>query len=302
MRVSLLPAAIFLVIGVLLGSFFTPYLSREDRDSGAQSQGQWRMKLQALTDQDIAEYYRLKTLEERYKKADEILGKIMVIFLADLGLKVAPETIEQTKLKLIDVPYVGTSEGMRSANPVEGAANPTTATGADSSNAWKWIAAEKSRELIRSDREAPGFLEKVKIENLDEALKSSALFGNRTQILEMLQGRFSGMAHVTYDQKSRDWAVELFLDAKVVEGRLQGVARAKMSENGKEFSNSSDGGDMTSYREFTTGSDAVLIKVSPSVAFQVYYLKAMNSLVGNVYRRTTEDEAYQYIGTLNLKR
>ena len=35
---------------------------------------------------DIEEYLRLKTMEEKYQKAEEILGKILLIFFADLDI------------------------------------------------------------------------------------------------------------------------------------------------------------------------------------------------------------------------
>lgn len=295
---------LLLAIGTVLGFFVLPQFMRRPVEQSLEVRPEynpaWREKLQNLTDQDLTEYYRLKSLEERYKKADEILGKIMVIFLADLGLHVSHEAAEHMKSNLIAAPHVSEATTKTSGHadeaPVVNESAPTNA------NLWGWVAAEKSRELLRSDREVPGFLEKVKIANLDEAMKSSVLFDNRTGSLDSLKGRFSGIAHVTYNEKARDWTVDLFLDASVVGGRLQGVARAKIFENGKEFSNSSDKGDMASYREFTSGSEATIIKVSPTIALQVYYIKSTDSLVGNMYLRATEDEPYRHIGTLNLKR
>lgn len=64
------------------------------------SQGELRAKqeLIELTQKDFEEYQNLKSLEDRYKKADEILGKIMTVFLADLGLRLGYKPVSAAEL------------------------------------------------------------------------------------------------------------------------------------------------------------------------------------------------------------
>ena len=50
-----------------------------------------RRKLGALTDTDIEDYLKLKSNEAKFAKAEEILGKAILIYLADLGLRVSPQ-------------------------------------------------------------------------------------------------------------------------------------------------------------------------------------------------------------------
>jgi len=45
-----------------------------------------KRKFEALAQVDYEDYLKLKTDAEKYKKADEILGKIMAVFIADLGI------------------------------------------------------------------------------------------------------------------------------------------------------------------------------------------------------------------------
>jgi hypothetical protein len=48
-----------------------------------------RAKLASLTDGELEDYQRLRTLREKYEKADELLGKVLLVLIADLGLKVS---------------------------------------------------------------------------------------------------------------------------------------------------------------------------------------------------------------------
>lgn len=84
MRRLLLTLLIF-AAGALAGSW---YNSRSHLEIAVPSSlnPELLAKFQELTAADLEEYYRLKTAEDKYKKADEILGKVMAIFLADLGL------------------------------------------------------------------------------------------------------------------------------------------------------------------------------------------------------------------------
>jgi len=58
---------------------------------------QFKGKLTELTEIDFDEYLRLKNMEEKYRKADEILGKAILLFLADLGLKISEDKVAFAK-------------------------------------------------------------------------------------------------------------------------------------------------------------------------------------------------------------
>jgi hypothetical protein len=48
-----------------------------------------KTRLRELTEREFAEYLELKGLRERYEKADELLGKVLLVLIADLGLRVS---------------------------------------------------------------------------------------------------------------------------------------------------------------------------------------------------------------------
>ena len=61
------------------------------------------LKLKTLTDNELQEYISLKNTKEKYQKADELIGKMFKILLADLALNLSPPQrnwVEADKEKL----------------------------------------------------------------------------------------------------------------------------------------------------------------------------------------------------------
>ena len=57
-------------------------------------------KFSDLDKVDIEEYLQLKTQKEKYEKADEILTKIMKIFLVNLGLRISQDRVKSVETHL----------------------------------------------------------------------------------------------------------------------------------------------------------------------------------------------------------
>ena len=54
-----------------------------------------KQKFEAIAHADYEDYLQLKSESEKAKKADEILGKIMAIFMADLGIHLKEKQVAQ---------------------------------------------------------------------------------------------------------------------------------------------------------------------------------------------------------------
>src|SRR6185436_1827882 len=65
-----------------------------------------RGKFEKITEQDIDEYIHLKDMKAKYEKADEIFGKILNIFLLDLGLRMSAKQINDLKSAPPPKPFV----------------------------------------------------------------------------------------------------------------------------------------------------------------------------------------------------
>lgn len=289
-------AVICLAVGIGVGKF---YLASPKMEIAANTEtDSLKAKLQELTDSDIAEYYRLRTLEERYKKADEILAKIMQIFLVDLGLrstKVDAAKAQQVPVAAADKKVDPPASSVQKIEPT-----PTTVTVAKPARAW--LAAESNLRTVRTDREIVEFLEKAKIGNFDDEIKSGQTYANANNDIEFLNGRFTGIADVMVGERATNWGVDLRISMHIDNGVAKGSTRFRLMERGKVFSNSRGDGDIRDLREFASGSTAVLLRASPGTYFQLYALNDRTTLVGNVYRRPSDELPFTYIGTVRLRK
>jgi hypothetical protein len=292
-----------LILGTLLGFFLKGFFLVPAQPQIQPSPGsRIKEKIQALSDQEIAEYYALKNDAERLKKADEILAKMMTIFLHDLGIKLFQNTNEKSKNNLNSSDVQPPKDGQISLSDLKNkmALTQNQMTPVGSIADWKNV--EKSRHYIKTEKERADFLGKVQIPDFDDALKQSSVFANKTGYISLLQGRFTGKADVKLNEKYLSWDIEMSINGTLEKGSFEGKSSIKLSRDGKVFSDSSGNGTLRAFREFNSDSDAILMRAGPDVYFQVYFLKDNDSLVGNVYYREEEDDPYKKIGTLQLRR
>lgn len=93
------------------------------------------------------------------------------------------------------------------------------------------------------------------------------------------------------------------LEAQMEGENLKGKHSLKLAdETGKVFSNSSGNGKLDSYKEFSSNSEAILVKASPTIYFQLYFLKQLDMFAGNIYHRDSDELPYSRIGTVHLHR
>jgi len=239
-------------------------------------------------------------MEEKYLKADEILGKIMVIFLADLGLRVSQSA--QTSAK--QPPLVSDQRCAPPASALAPVISAAPMISPKENDAKRWASQEAKLLNLRYEQSVPALLRRLKIDDLDSSIKTSQAFSNKGGVLASLNGSFEGRSNVSFDDKKRSWYIHIEL-AGTMEGKekLSGNLKIRLLENGKVFSNSSNSGSIVAFREFLGGeSQAILAKVSDGLYFQLYYLKELDQLAGNIYRRSSDVGNFEHIGSMSLKR
>jgi len=285
--------------------FFTGYyfghrqLAPSLTESNACNATQLTDQFRHLTENEISEYYELKTMEERYKKADEILAKIMTIFMAEFGLRLSDRALVASRIS-VDLPSASCSAPITPSDPdgqrrVESKPQPPAEEVARAPVTAEELARLRTPKLVKA------FLDKNKIENLSQTIAASKSFSNVSGLVELIQGRFVGPAHVVEGEKPVEWEVRVFLNAPLREGKLDGASEIVIAKAGVAFSTSRGEGSVEEWREGGSGGMELFIKASPNVYFQIYYLKASDSFIGNVYRRGST-EAFAHIGNVNLYR
>ncbi|MGZ3732050.1 MAG: hypothetical protein ACXVCG_22710 [Bdellovibrionota bacterium] len=252
-------------------------------------------KFQELTAADLEEYYRLKTAEDKYLKADEILGKVMAIFLADLGLHASQNAISASR---------SPPPSLHPLPPPEPRAIPLPAP--------KMVSlSERNRALFRTEQqlensrdvydESP-LLRRLKLDDFNEQLRAATRFTNPRGILSSIVGQFAGQAAVTTSGRRHNWDVTLEFQGTYGGGKGNGSSRVRMREGGKEFSDFSLRGDFPGVRQLNGDPMAILVQANSNTYFQLYYVHDLDQLTGNVYQTGTGAPDFSYVGVISLRR
>ena len=114
-------------------------------------------KLQALTDKEIAEYYELKNDAEKLNKADEILAKMMTIFLHDLGIRISRKTLDESSKALNKNPE-DSAIGQLDPNTPQ---SPFQIESSEKLASANWTQAEKLRHEIKNEKETADFFDSL---------------------------------------------------------------------------------------------------------------------------------------------
>jgi hypothetical protein len=271
------------------------------------------MALSRVTDQfvkfsesDISDYLKLKSEKERYDKAEELLGKIMLLFLVDLGIKTSGEqllfarTVSQGRKRKDMVAPVDLIESDEVApNSLESTSVQSANQLKSSSEAKSILEAEKQLNELRSESDIENFLKSVSLGNLFDSLKNTHEIDSE-QIRE-LRGTFSG--ELVFDSPGQEkWDVRLVLSGRIESGTLVGKSKVELAKNRKIFSSSRSNGNLSNLKSLPNGQRGVLIEILGGEGFfQLYSVPQLQKLIGLYYRRENPG-SYRRAGSLILFR
>jgi hypothetical protein len=243
-----------------------------------------------FSESDISDYLKLKSEKDRFYKAEEILGKIMLLFLVDLGIKTSGEqmafarTVSQgRKRKDMVAPVDLTESDELAPNSLESASIQSANQLKSSSEAKMILDAEKQLNELRSESEIENFLKSVSLGNLFDSLKNAQEIDSE-QIRD-LRGTFSG--ELVFDSPGQEkWDVRLVLSGRIENGTLVGKSRVELAKNGKIFSSSRSNGNLSNLKSLPNGQRGVLIEILGGEGFfQLYSVPQLQKLIGLYYRR-----------------
>lgn len=299
--------ALWFLLGLIAGWWFFHSPSTPDKATQVDV-SELQEKIQNIHDVDMQEYLQLKDQKAQFLKANEILGKMMTIFLADLGLRVSSQDLKSLKEMPLgsealasgtcEVPTKDSEsaeEVVRSTKesfaPTE---NQSSAPQSKPTNNWK----EKEKRIanVTTDTEIESFLKDVVIEDFFSAIKGSGSVRRRD--LSNLNGVFEGV--LTYDSNEQPAEVYMELGGVFRRGQVRGSSKIILSRNGKPFSNSNSNGDINGYKKANANSPAIFVELGgKSGYFQLYFVRSNSVLVGNYYKQQGMDE-FVKTGTVTL--
>lgn len=255
-------------------------------------------KLQRLAEADLEEYYRLQASREKFRKADEILGKIMTIFLADLGLHVSRHAVDASKK---EPPPARAPEPIARVAPAPIAAKPGGSSPSGGDSAHQRLA-ERRIGNARTEEELAADLRRVRLPDLNDSIRQSVPFTNAGNLLSSLNGQFSGLAQLRYDNGAHEWEVQLTIQGSSNGGKVSGTTHVRVLEQGILRVDSTLRGPLPGIRETKGNAQGFFLQAGSNVYFQLFYVRELDQLAGNVYRSQTGAQNFLYAGTVALRR
>lgn len=249
---------------------------------------QLQSKFDRLAEADFQEYLSLKEQKARYEKADEILGKILLIMLNDLGLR--RSEAQQKEL-------AGRVQGKTPPSASEQAVPPSSA-GAASAPAEKKDAVLTARsngegasdlkkeiakvDEVDSENEAKELLEKLKSKDIIKDLQGGSILDPRR--LDLLNGFFEGDAVFDDPLKNKPWHVVMEFTARMEHGKYVGHQDIKLSRDGKQFSHGRGDPNNDEFLVIPDDNSGIFISTYGGDAyFQLYYFPRLDGFYGLTY-------------------
>lgn len=273
----------------------SPQLQQENVSSIEQCQqlDQAKTNLMQISQNEYLQYTQIKDLKEKYEKADELLGKVMLLFLADVGFRM-----------------------QKSEPPVEAACVPapnvmaTTSTDKFSQNSNLSVNSPSTTlsnsELLRNKSAVVRNLNsKEKIQQflsdnlIDNPKKEFADFNALTQQqILLLEGVYSGAINF-FDTKRPPHTIfwNLFPE-KAGEGRYE------LRIEGDGSNNVTSGkGQFKNISTLSSDRDAFIIEAcGDSCYMQLYYNAPFNQFFGSYYEKKGNDRKFARTGLITLRK
>lgn len=227
------------------------------------------------------------------QKTDELLGQILQVFLADLGLQIQNKELLLQKAKQASAVVVAPA-------PVAGVSKPAVETKLEVAEEkpkkvqdWKKISDLRYQQLeanlieAKSDKDILNILKNLKINHLEKFLNLSE--EAQASFYESFNGTYVG---AIFDINSKHYGSLSYKSnvTKTAEGeRVAGEINFSSVDHGK----SSRTFDEKAFGRVVYGFRSVVVNHSDSKYFQFYRLKNVNKIAGNYYEKLPN-------GTTNL--
>lgn len=278
---------VFLIAGLALGFFAGKFYSNQDEskipqqvESSACEPAEvknceefenLKSKLDGISPDEIRAYLQSQSADEKLKRADEILGKIMTALVATVGYRLQKQDLEQfgkaqgpidTQPKAKPLPVAKPSEA-----PLEKTQTTTHPT------------AELS-QIGQDSRQARTEMDAVKVLDIkgdvSKRIQGAGLLNN--QQVRLLNGRFEGLIALW---KGQDYRMVFEFNGRNVNKSTMGRARVEIFEGNKKRTSISSQGDIS--KNFSAMGDVIYIDAGTDY-IELIYFPQLEALKGNFYQ------------------
>ena len=301
-------------LGFSVGLFFSPHFktphqseSEFNKENSLRADSVLRKKIQELYDVDFEEYHKLKSLKAKYLKANDLLGKMMTLFLAELGLRMNSKNIADTigeaqnLAQDIDDNLSSTESNCKMKEKKcptlkELAENFVDKNQSKKSKEKIWVKNEEKLAFVGTDQEIEDFLKNVEIPDFFYEVTTSKMLTDER--LQSIQGIFDGVLKYDHPEKA-DAEIYMELDGVLEKGKIVGELKIELRRDGKAFSSSNGDGDLKSFRQIPGSKNAILLSMGTGY-FQLYPL-GPKKFVGNYYFKK-DLTVFEKLGTVKIFR
>ena len=266
-----------IVTGFLVGAYVYKYSSKPIKAEIPKE------NFQAFADNEMQAYALAQTAEEKLKAADEMYGKMVVIFLSDLGLKIE-KPISEPEVSSTGIPEVNAPkpDGEEVTSPIKDSI----------------VIEEPSKsELAPETPETPKQAQDLGRPGSLEHYKKSRYIKELTEKNNRMTGHFEGsLTHKTKQHRGR--VDRIVMDINLVEENkvLLGEALIVLSDpSGNEYSRLNVSRGDKVFKEISDNPNTYYIDASPS-SYILLNLNEYPKLLGEFYKQG------EFIGTVTLKK
>lgn len=255
-----------------------------------------KANLISISKNEYLEYTQIKDLKQKYEKADELLGKIMLLFLADVGFRLQKSGVVE--------PIVASNPAVVPEPPIAQPTKPsvdTIPTAAVTSNAPAESALAGKGSAIRNlqnEKQIDDVLNKALIENpkIENAKGNSPTLAQR----RLLEGKYIG-AIKFLDSKRAGANIVWDLTPDYAKPEFAGTFNLSIQGSGINSEGNSRG-TLDSIVSLAEDKDGFLVtSCGGNCYLQLYYNRPADQFYGNFYE-SKDSKNFSRSGNVELRK
>lgn len=279
------------ILGFILGAIITSVLLKPGAPENSNIVGKTYSPKDMANAADsfkleLNDYIKINKSDEKLKRAEEILGKVILLFLANIAIHFEPEVIEY---------FDGPKPKNLSKKPLKIKSQNLPAFKKVKKTNLYYANKTPFNQLPQAFEGKINFLSKQILKEPFEVFsKTKAIV--KPKDYEKIAGFFSGdLIFLKGKNKGQVDQVLLESDFGIMDGSLKGSYSISISRDGEEYSRNNGSGTNRQIKLLSWERGEYLLEVSPSSFFQVYSV-GDNELLGNFYENNL------YLGVVRLIR
>lgn len=254
-----------------------------------------KTNLISISQNEYFEYTQIKDLKQKYEKADELLGKIMLLFLADVGFRVQKTSAPLPEPKIEPL----TKEPLPPKPDLQNVKSPES----ESINVGEKkfdLSGKSSRiKFLNTQKQIFDTLNKSLIADPKNEF-SKANYPAQAQV-KFLEGLFSGYIHF-FDKKREELNVSWELIPDYSKNPILGRFILKISGAGKN-SETSGQGQFKNINTLADDPNAIIVEACGDGCYmQLYYNAPFDQFFGNYYERNRNTKIFERVGLIDLRK